>query len=132
MHENLNRMKTILRILIFLIIIGCFSFTSTPLRADEGTTPINSTELPSTAFLKKEKRSIAATENSSALVAPMMGVLSASNGWKDPFLPGDGEWSNPGNVGAPIGDISLPIIFSILILYLIYRRVSTSRRRNNF
>ncbi|MBK5720037.1 hypothetical protein JGH11_04050 [Dysgonomonas sp. Marseille-P4677] len=128
-------MKTKLQILVFLMLSFCLTVPLESIHSVEEAPVITTTkELPSSSYLKREKRSIVSETETSALAAPARGLLSraGSKEWTDPFLPGDGEWSNPGNVGAPIGDISLPIILSILFLYMIYRGVSTSRRRNNF
>ncbi|MDR2954298.1 MAG: hypothetical protein LBV43_04380 [Prevotella sp.] len=127
-------MKAKLQILLFLMLIFCLNIiTVAPVMADTEVPVVSSDELPSSSFLKKEKRSIANTLESSSLIMPTVGLLSAGESWKDPFLPG-WESSDPGNVGStgPIGDASLPIIFSFLLLYLIYRGVSTSRRKNQF
>lgn len=125
-------MKTKLRILMFLTLFFCLTIPSVSIQAEEILdAPVITNDLPSTSYLKKEKRSIASETQTSALAAPARGFLAKSSSWEDPFLPGEDEWSNPGNVGAPIGDISLPIILSILFLYMVYRGVTTSRRRNN-
>lgn len=125
-------MKTKLRILMFLTLFFSLMIPMVSIHAEEMLeSPTISTDLPSASYLKKEKRSIASDTQTSALAAPARGFLARSSNWQDPFLPGEDEWSNPGNVGAPIGDASLPIVLSILFLYLIYRGVSTTRRRNN-
>lgn len=128
-------MKTKLQILVFLILFFCLTVPLQLVQSAEEAPVITTTkELPSNSYLKREKRSIASDTETSALAAPARGLLARAGNatWEDPFLPGDNEWSNPGNVGAPIGDLSLPIILSMLFLYIIYRGVSTSRRRNNF
>jgi len=115
-----------------MLVMLFFSLTTLPLPVKADTElPVITNELPSMSYLKKEKRSIASTTESSPMIAPINGILSA-NSWTDPYLPGDGEWSNPGNVGAPIGDLSLPILFSFLVIYFIYRGATTSRRKSNF
>lgn len=131
-------MKTKLQILLFLILLSSLIVVPSTYvsAADETDIPILSSdgELPSTSYYKREKRSIVNTLETSSFITPMNGMLSAGEVWKDPFLPGqDGDSSFPGNVGdkGPIGDVSLPIIMSILLIYLIYRGVSTSRRKTN-
>jgi hypothetical protein len=125
-------MKTKLRILLFLTLFFCLTIFSVSIYADEApNAPVITKDLPSTEYLKIEKRSIASDTETSALAAPARGYLTRSSNWEDPYLPGENDWSNPGNVGAPIGDVSLPVILSILFLYMIYRGVTTSRRRNN-
>lgn len=128
-------MKTKLQILVSLVLFFSLAMAFQPVHSEEEAPVVTATkELPSNSYLKREKRSIASDTETSALAAPARGLLarSGSKTWEDPFLPGDDEWSNPGNVGAPIGDISIPMILSILFLYMIYRGVSTSRRRNDF
>ncbi len=112
----------------------CLAIPIASVKADVVDTdmPVASSELPSSSYLKREKRSIASNTETSALAAPARGFLSRSASWEDPFLPGDGETSNPGNVGGPVGDVTLPIVLSMLFLYIIYKGVSTSKRRNNF
>lgn len=133
-------MKTKLQILVFLMIFS--SLIVMPLVSlnatdeTENDIPVFSSgeDLPSSSYLKKEKRSIANTLESSSFIMPTIGLLSAGENWKDPFLAAqDGESSWPGNVGdkGPIGSVSFPIVLSILLIYLIYRGVTTSRRRNN-
>lgn len=133
-------MKTKLQILLFLILLSSLIVVpSTYMSAadtDDMDMPILSSEgeLPSTSFYKREKRSIVNSLETSSFITPMNGLLSAGEKWEDPFMPGqDGDSSFPGNVGdkGPIGDVSLSIIISIIFVYLIYRRVSTSRRKTN-
>ncbi|WP_459952533.1 hypothetical protein [Dysgonomonas termitidis] len=110
----------------------CLALPSISIHAEEAfETPVITKDLPSTEYLKVEKRSIASDVQTSALAAPSRGFRSVMDKWEDPYMPGEGEWSNTGNVGAPVGDISLPIILSILILYMVYKGATTSRRRNN-
>lgn len=130
-------MKTKLQILIFFILLSSLIVVPTVHvnATDETDIPVLSSEveLPSASYYKREKRSIVSTSTSSSLINPVVGLLSAGEVlWDDPFMPGD-ESSFPGNVGdkGPIGDVSLPIIISILFVYLIYRGVSTSRRKTN-
>jgi hypothetical protein len=126
-----------LQILLVLMLLSCLWMPSGMLgAAGSSDAPVisNSSELPSASFLKMEKRSLASTVETASLSAPMRGFTTfSSGGWQDPYLPGaDGEWSNAANVGAPVGDATWPIIVSILVLYLIYRSVAVSRKRNNF
>lgn len=130
-------MKTKLQILMFLMLLSALIvIPAVSVKADtEAPILSGSSELPSSSYLKREKRSIANTLESSSLIMPTMGIMAAGDSWQDPFMPGEnGESSYPGNVGSsgPIGDISLPIVISIFLLYLIYRGVTTSRRRNSF
>lgn len=124
------------KLLIFVIMTFC-SLAIFPelsaIRAEEGTeVATTSNELPSNTYLRNERRSIASSYDGS-MVATKQSLRSG--GWGDPSKPGDGnDWeeSNGGNVGGPIGNASLPIIISLVLLYFGYRRVTTSRRKNDF
>lgn len=130
-------MKTRPKILIYIILLFCLAIVPGESIKADTEMPILTNELPSTSFLKSEKRSIANSKDleRAGIAMPEMARMPRSNSWSDPFLPGTKEEiSNAANVGAagPIGDITFPIVLSILLFYLIYRGVSTSRRRNNF
>jgi len=81
-------------------------------------------------YIKLEKASLAGTDKYDVFLAPR-GVMSGAELWKDPTMPEE-DWSPGGNMGAPIADATLPIVFSIFVIYLIYRNTTTSRRKNNF
>jgi len=134
-------MKTKLQILLFLML--CLGMTALPvmdIKAEPtkgSSAPTISSKAPSEEFMNsaesyimKERTSLAVNETFDAFNAPMT-MFRVSDMWKDPTMPETG-WSNPGNVGAPIADSSLPIVLSIFVLYLIYRSTTTSRKRNNF
>lgn len=124
------------KLLIFVIMTFC-SLAIFPelsaIRAEEETeVATTSNELPSNTYLRNERRSIASSYDGS-MVATKQSLRSG--GWGDPTKPGDDDgWeeSNAGNVGGPIGNASLPIIISLVLLYFGYRRVTTSRRKNDF
>ena len=122
-------MKTKLQILLLLVLIFGSTYVPSVKASTERDAPIVTSEAPSTVYLQEAKRSLGNNTTTSASASAYEGLLDAANSWKDPFLPGD-ESSDPGNVGAPIGDFSLPIAISILLLYLLYRRTTISRRRN--
>ncbi|MDH6308467.1 hypothetical protein M2451_000778 [Dysgonomonas sp. PFB1-18] len=122
-------MKTKLQILLFLMLSLCLTVVPTVVSAADSEKPVTFKATEAEKFMQEEKTSLVYTKSIS-MISEQEGFLSASEGWQDPFLP-ETDWSNPGNVGAPIGDTTLPIIFSIFVLYLIYRGVTTSRRRNN-
>lgn len=124
-------MKTKLLILIFAITLLGLFFPSSAFAVTE--TDVPDTEAPSDSYLREEKRSIAATSYSSASASPTMGLAKSLDAWEEPTMPGEnGDWSNPNNVGGPIGDVSLPVVLLILFIYFGYRGVTTSRRRNHF
>lgn len=101
---------------------------------------------PSETFLSTNRRSIAVETDvaqARVLSSPAQSlnqgahVLFNGGGWEDPFLPGGNGWEEGpgGNVGMadlPLGDASLPILASMLVLYFLYRGVSSSKRKSNF
>ncbi|WP_165041800.1 hypothetical protein [Dysgonomonas sp. ZJ709] len=128
-------MKT--KLIILLLLIGCFTFAlPTVVQADTPDVPINTTEVPSESYLRKEKRSMAG-DNVSPLSASAQGVSSwigYGKSWDEGLVfPGGDEWEegNAGNVGGPIGDATLPVVLSILLLYIGFKRMTTSRRKND-
>lgn len=130
-------MKTKLQILLFLILCFCLVGSTTQLKAESTPAVTTSNNAPSESYLKSaegyiktEKASLAVTMEYDVLRAPRS-VLPSTELWKDPTMPED-DWSNANNVGAPVADATLPIVFSIFVLYLIYRSTTTSKRRNNF
>lgn len=113
----------------------CLSIPAVSLIAEESLPEVTtSTELPSVTYLKKEKRSIAASTTTAPLSSPIQSLRSPRSGWSDPDFEFGGSFED-GNMGtpAPIGDATLPIVISIVLLYVTYRyRTSTtSKRRNN-
>lgn len=125
----------ILALITFLLYTFIPGFSG--VRAENEISTTTSNELPSNVFLQKEKRSLGADYGQSMLTTKQsISAYSADDSWDDDSGWGAGPgggWgeSNEGSVGGPIGNATLPIIFSILILYLGYRRVTTSRRRND-
>ena len=125
-------MKTKLKIFILFIFSLCMIVPVVSLSAEEvgsADMPIVSKELPSYANLQREKRSIASA-NIVTLATPIQTAGRALNPWVDPEMPTDGTGDN--NVGAPIGDVTLPVVLLAILIYFVYRSTSTSRRRNNF
>lgn len=125
-------MKTKLKIFVISIFSLCLIAPVLSLRADEAGNadmPILSKELPSYSNLQREKRSIASSKIVT-LATPMQTSGRALNAWVDPEMPTQGEGDN--NVGAPIGDVTFPVVLLAILIYFLYRGTSTSRRRNNF
>ncbi|MDR1092090.1 MAG: hypothetical protein LBL79_13530 [Prevotella sp.] len=125
-------MKTKLKIFVLSVFSLCLVVPALSLSAETGGNadiPILSKELPSYANLQREKRSIASAKIVT-LASPFKSPGRALSPWVDPEMPTDGEGDN--NVGAPIGDVTLPVILLAILIYLVYRGTSTSRRRNNF
>lgn len=99
-------------------------------KADDGSGSIQTSELPSDSYLRNKKSSFA---NSSQTVfsAKERSMRSINDSWSDD-LPGQmGDWAAANNVGAPLSGNSLPIALSILLLYILYRKVTTSKRKND-
>lgn len=115
----------------------CLAMPTVSLKAadsDNQDIPVMSNELPSYSTLQREKRSIASNTELSALASPLRGLTRGVSDWEDPFFPGD-EASGSGNVGninAPIGDVSLPVVLLAFLIYFLYRGLTISKRRNTF
>lgn len=123
-------MKTkLLSILIFI----CLGLALPELAHADGQLPsdalINSSG--SGSFLENSSGSPAA-DYLGSLSTKERGFLRASDNWSDDLSGEITDWSVANNVGAPIDGSSLPIALSILLLYIIYRRVSTSKRKSDF
>ena len=125
-------MKT--RILIILTAI-CFGFIfpeTMSVKANEGDdVRVQTSELPSNSYLKNRKASNILSAEGGTLSAKVRSVIHSSDKWSDLNLGTITDWSVAQNVGAPIEGKSLPIALSILLLYLLYRRVTISKRRND-
>lgn len=125
-------MKTKLKIFVLFIFSLCLIVPTLSLSAEEVVTadmPIVSSELPSYSNLQREKRSIASA-SIVTLATPLQTAGRALNPWVDPEMPTDGTGDN--NVGAPVGDVTFPVVLLAILIYFVYRSTSTSRRRNNF
>lgn len=126
-----NAMKT--KIFTLLIAV-CFGFVFPGIvSAAAGDAPsdtyINSNS--SKSFLESNAQSSAA-DYLGSVSTKERGFLRSSDDWSDELDGTITDWSVANNVGAPIDASSLPIALSILLLYIIYRRVSTSRRKSDF
>lgn len=131
MQKN-NTMKT--KILALLLTV-CFGFMFPDIATAASGQPLPSdtyiNENSSKSFIESNAQSSAA-DYLGAVSSKKRSLLTSSDNWSD--LP-DGDitdWSVSNNVGAPIDGSSLPIALSILLLYIIYRRVSTSKRKSDF
>lgn len=129
-------MKEKLFLIVFAIALATFGF-STSLKATENDPlAIETSETPADTYMSKNRRSIGA-ENVTTISAPSRNLNRAVDvdwGWGNPFLPGENGWETggTGNVGYPVGDVSLPILLSMLLIYFVYRGVASSKRRSNF
>lgn len=89
--------------------------------------PVVSEKSTQTIYMTTNYRSMITKTTNSVTNLNRTGTTWATWG-NDP----GGSWEgNPVDVGAPIGEVSLPIAFFALLIYFIYRSVSTSKRRNN-
>lgn len=96
--------------------------------SDAALAPTNG-EKPSESFLQRSKKSLA---------LDMQGVSSSSitTFSSNPFSDPDDNFEdigeiNEGNMGSsPIGDATLPIILSLILLFLVYRGVTINIRKN--
>lgn len=127
------------RIFIIAITLTLAAFGLPMLAYATQTEPIaiETKEVPSETYLSRNKQSIGAEQSAATLSSPVRGLnrgVDSDFGWGNPFLPGQEGWETggTGNVGYPIGDISLPILVSMLLLYFVYRGVSSTKRKNNF
>lgn len=130
-------MKTKLLISVFILtFISLAILPAVSVRgADAPVSPTSSFEMPvvsakstQTTFMMSNYRSITTKTQFSSVNINRMGPTWDS--WGDD--PGGSWGGNPVDVGAPIGEVSLPIAFFALLIYFIYRRVTTSKRRSNF
>lgn len=134
-------------LIVVIMVLGVFTSSSTLVAQDDvSILDIETKEAPSESFISSYRSTISAevdVDRVTTLTAPSKtmnrssDVMLRSGGWEDPFLPGGGDgWdtSDPGNVGMgdyPLGDASLPILVSMLVLYFLYRGVSSSSKRKN-
>lgn len=136
--NKMNMMKT--KILVLLLFIGCvgFIFPITVVAAvNESESSVivanpSSSIDPSESFLRNNTRTTESVISRSPMSVTTKSVSPLSTSW-DELIPGGGwEEGDPGIVGGPLGDATLPVVISILLLYLGFRTVSTSRRKNRF
>ncbi len=127
--------KILVIAILFLALIGG---NSTAIFAAEDTSTstdvsITSTSVaPSESFLQRTKKNTAidmqglTTYSGSGIMSPFSGDWQAFNDDDS-----DGGDTPPGNIGgSPIGDVTLPMILSFLLLYFVYRGVTVSKRKN--
>lgn len=130
-------MKQKIFTIVLLLTLVVFGLPTIAFANQSGPIAIETKEVPSETYLSKNKRSIGAEQTATTLSSPTRGLNQAAHsdfGWGNPFLPGEEGWETggTGNVGYPVGDVSLPILLSMLLLYFVYRGVSSTKRKNNF
>lgn len=130
--QKMNAMKTKIFTLLIAVCFG-FAFPDMVSAAGENSLPsdtyINSNS--SKSFLESNAQSSAA-DYLGSVSTKERGFLRSSDTWSDDLDGTITDWSVANNVGAPIDGSSLPVALSILLLYIVYRRVSTSRRKSDF
>ncbi|MDR0825459.1 MAG: hypothetical protein LBN74_10225 [Prevotella sp.] len=134
-------MKTKLIIFVFLMLV--FGLTKPIVLLAEESGSIDQTiisgQMPSAATLSSiGKTSTGASGSVSSMATQSASVLTVRvNGWlggsfgDDDGPPGGG--SGGGNMGdeLPVGDVTLPMVLFALVIYFVYRGVTTSKRKNN-
>lgn len=139
-------MKTKIKILILtvgLLVFGASAFVHATAAVD----PLSTTKSASNTstatsnervdYLSSSRQSIGASTSHQTISASAQHILRASDtdngGWGDPFLPGGEGWvdGGTGNVGYPVGDASGAMLLMMIVIYFIYRGVSTTKRRNS-
>lgn len=92
----------------------------------------NTSVAPSESFLQRTKKNSAiemqglTTYSGGSIVSPF------ATDWVT-FADTDSDEGEtpPGNIGgSPIGDVTLPMILSLLLLYFVYRGVTVNKRKN--
>ncbi|NDV77619.1 hypothetical protein D0T57_01355 [Dysgonomonas sp. 511] len=135
-------MKANKKILFLFLILGLFALPFVSAEAEETSPPsteVGSSQLPSVKYLQEAKRSMATTTTTSSSASSARAIAPHSiSTWAGPPGGGTGGGTEVGGgegdptppEPGPIGDVSIPILFSILLLYLFYRRTTTSRNRS--
>lgn len=128
------------KIFILLLLFGFLGMLSPVAIHAADEVPIGTTTAPSESFLKSQKQSYAA-QNQSALSQSARGggitPYALGDDWGEPEFPGGGtggagETETPsGGMGGPIGDATLPMVLSIFLLYAGFKAVSFKRKANS-
>lgn len=90
-------------------------------------------------YLGSSRQSIGASTSHQTISASPQSILRSSDehastwGNADLFLPGGNGWEQgqTGNVGYPVGDASGAMLLLMVVIYFVYRGVSSTKRRNN-
>jgi len=126
----------ILVIAVFFLILGFGNnmaiFAADNINEDTKITVTSKNTSPSESFLERTKKNNAiemqgpTTYSGGGIISPFATSWEAF-GDDD----GDGGETPPGNIGgSPIGDVTLPMILSLLLLYFVYRGVTINKRKN--
>lgn len=124
-------MKNLMISILTIFLLSVCSVSISAENIEPGTSNLNS----SASVLEEMNASLGGSNvsvsvQSNRSIAPI--ALSGTFGWGGEGLPGENGWTNdaPINVGAPVGDFSLPILLSMFFIYFLYRGVSSKKRKN--
>lgn len=113
--------------------MACFGLVTPVMAASDMNTPVISSESPSAVTLSKiENMGIGSDTrfSSMATTANRLG-RAAIEPWAEVNLPTANDM-HPNQVGnAPIGEVTFPIALLALVIYFVYRGVTTSKRKSN-
>lgn len=94
-----------------------------------------SNTLPSAKYYEQEKGYLNSTSSMSRYASVSMMSMNSTYSMGDDIIDGGGtppgtDETGPGFVGAPIGDVTPALVLIMLITYMLFRRATTSRRKN--
>lgn len=123
-------MRTKLLILVFTM--ACFGLVAPVMAASDMDTPVISSQSPSAATLSRiENLGIGSGTKFSSMATTSLKLRAAFEPWDEIDLPTE-DTTHPNQVGnAPIGEVTLPIALLALVIYFVYRGVTTSKRKSN-
>jgi hypothetical protein len=132
-------MKT--KLIIFLMLIFWITIPIVLIAEESGSIDqtIISGQMPSAATLSSIGKTSSGASGSVSSLGSQAGPLRiVVNGWLgsefgggQPPTGGTGGGGNMGDAPLPIGNVSLPMALFALVIYFVYRGVTTSRRKNN-
>lgn len=122
-------MKTILKPIFSILLFASLFSISTLVSAIDNVSM--QYESPADSYLGMAKSSIgASTDIQTVSGSNARGLARAGSlGWGDDPFGGGWEDGVGGNVGYPIGDFSIAMIFGILVIYFIVRGVSSKKKK---
>lgn len=111
--------------------VGLLLPMGSTLRADG----VFSSQLPSTKYYEQEKGYLNSTSSMSRYASVSMMAKNSTFSVGEDFIDGDinppgTDETGPGFVGAPISGVTPAVVLIMLITYMLFRRVTTSRRKN--
>lgn len=129
------KLKLKIVVLVLSIFITLFGGSSSIYASDDlsgNTTELNNFagegEAPSESFLKRSKRSMAMDIQGVSSNTPT--TFGANPFSVNDIFIDEGDLP-PGNMGSlPIGDVTLPMILALILLFFVYRGVTINKRKN--